>query len=113
MAWIRRPGWEDAEALLRLAAGHPGAVFNTTLLLAAAAVLAPSVRRGTCGLAAVALPLAVVPPAVLLTVSQWQPLYAPRYTFFAFAGLPLLAAAGADTVLRRLPERVRPPRTSR
>ncbi|WP_432177919.1 glycosyltransferase family 39 protein [Streptomyces sp. NBC_00063] len=109
VAWIRRPGWEDAEALLRLAAGHPGAVFNTTLLLAVAAVLAPSVRRGTCGLAAVALPLAVVPPAVLLTVSQWQPLYAPRYTFFAFAGLPLLAAAGADTVLRRLPERVRPP----
>jgi mannosyltransferase len=110
VAWIRRPGWEDAQALLRLAAGHPGAVFDTTLLLAAAAVLAPSVRRGTCGLVAVALPLAVVPPALLLTVSQWQPLYAPRYTFFAFAGLPLLVAAGGDAVLRRLPHRVRPSR---
>ena len=111
VAWIRTPGRPEAEALLRLAAGDVGAVFNTTLALVAAAVLAPVVHRrsrGTCGPVAVALPLALVPPVLLFTVSQWDPLYAPRYAFFAFAGLPLLAAAGADTVLRLLPGRSRP-----
>ncbi|MFF2508461.1 hypothetical protein ACFVTY_34625 [Streptomyces sp. NPDC058067] len=147
VAWIRRPGWPEAEGLLRLAAGNEGVVFGATLTLVAAAVLVPVIRRGvrgvrggvrgirggapapvvrrgpgavrTVGLApvvrrgapalpAVALSLALVPPVVLFTVSQWQPLYAPRYAFFAFAGLPLLAAAGADTVLRWLPARTRP-----
>ncbi|MEU6661061.1 glycosyltransferase family 39 protein [Streptomyces sp. NPDC046821] len=113
VAWILTPGWPEAEALLRLAAGYQGGVFWTTLALVAAAVLGLAFRgrarvRPRPGIVAVALPLALVPPLVLFTVSQWQPLYAPRYTFFAFAGLPLLAAAGADTALRWLPARVRP-----
>ncbi|MGH1551286.1 hypothetical protein ACRAWF_00925 [Streptomyces sp. L7] len=47
-------------------------------------------------LASVALPLLVVPPVILLTVSQFRPLFHERYVLYALAGAPLLVAAGAD-----------------
>ncbi|MEV5608298.1 glycosyltransferase family 39 protein [Streptomyces sp. NPDC052225] len=105
VAWIRRPGWADAETLLRAATGRHGPLYVITLALIAVAVSRPVARRarGACGLVAVALPLALVPPLVLFAVSQWHPLYASRYALFAFAGVPLLVAAGAEAVLARLP----------
>ncbi|MCQ4213042.1 glycosyltransferase family 39 protein [Streptomyces longispororuber] len=108
VAWIRRPGWADAETLLRAATGHDGLLYAATLALIAVALLRPPARRapGACGLVATALPLALVPPLVLLAVSQWHPLYAARYALFAFAGVPLLVAAGAGTLLSRVPRLV-------
>jgi mannosyltransferase len=104
VAWLRRPGLTDAEWLLRTVAGRHGALFGLTLLLIGLAVVRPPARRtpGTCGLVAVALPLAVVPTVVLFAVSQVHPLYLPRYVFFAFAGVPLLTAAGVETVVGRM-----------
>ncbi|MFJ4715772.1 glycosyltransferase family 39 protein [Streptomyces sp. NPDC088785] len=105
VGWIRRPDRADAEALLRTAAGGHGLLFAATLTLVAVAVSRPPARtaRGGCGLVATALPLALLPPLTLLTLSQWHPLYAPRYAFFAFAGVPLLVAAGAEALVARLP----------
>ncbi|WP_338697130.1 hypothetical protein V2W30_15760 [Streptomyces sp. Q6] len=105
VAWIRRPGRADAETLLRTATGHDGPLYAATLALIAVAVCRPLPRRasGACGPVALALPLALVPPLILLTVSQWHPLYASRYALFAFAGVPLLVAAGAETLLARVP----------
>jgi len=57
----------------------------------------PGRQRGV-SLAGVALPLLVVPPMVLMGVSQFRPLYDDRYVLYALAGAPLLAAAGAERV---------------
>ncbi|MFI7338560.1 glycosyltransferase family 39 protein [Streptomyces sp. NPDC050085] len=111
VSWIRRPGREEAEVLLRATTGHDGLLYAVTLALIAVAVSRPPRRRseGTCGLVGVALPLALVPPLILFAVSQWHPLYASRYTLFAFAGVPLLVAAGAETLLGRVPRLVPAP----
>ncbi|KUJ65184.1 hypothetical protein ACZ90_50210 [Streptomyces albus subsp. albus] len=56
-------------------------------------------------LVAVALPLALVPPVLLYLLSLHAPLFLGRYLLFALAGVPLLAAAGADRLARALPWR--------
>ncbi|MBO4260926.1 hypothetical protein GRC12_45065, partial [Streptomyces griseorubiginosus] len=99
------PDWEKAEALVRaVAAGPTGVVFWTCVLLAVAGAV--RVRR----VARVAVPLLVLPPALLMTASQVQPLYHERYVLYAFAGAPLLVAAGgewlaAGALSRLLPDR--------
>ncbi|MFE6890178.1 hypothetical protein [Streptomyces sp. NPDC057694] len=105
VGWIRRPGRADAEALLRMAAGGHGLLYAATLALIAVAVSRPPARaaKGAPGLVGTALPLALLPPLILLALSQWHPLYAPRYAFFAFAGVPLLVAAGAEALVSRVP----------
>jgi hypothetical protein len=92
VSWLVAPGWDAAEALVRDFAPAPvGAVFWISVLLAAAGLAA---RR----LAVVALPLLVLPPAILMSVSQYRPLFHERYVLYALAGAPLLVAAGADRV---------------
>ncbi|WP_376697881.1 glycosyltransferase family 39 protein [Streptomyces eurocidicus] len=66
------------------------------------------VRPGApVSLNAVAWPLAVVPPVLLFGAAQYQPLFLDRYLLFCLAGVPLLAASGAD----RLVAAFRPPGT--
>ncbi|MFE9765785.1 hypothetical protein ACFYPC_14860 [Streptomyces sp. NPDC005808] len=60
-------------------------------------------RRAELALRSVALPLMVVPPAVLMTVSRFWPLYDERYVLYALAGAPLLAAAGAERLVQLVP----------
>jgi mannosyltransferase len=100
--WITAPGWEAVIRLVRSFAGPSGWVSRLLLLLAAAALLVPRrpalkshmlpVPRLT--VVKVALPLLVVPPALLIAVSQVQPVYDQRYVLYALPGLPLLAALG-------------------
>jgi mannosyltransferase len=94
VAWLRTPDWDTTERLARefLAVAPTGVVFWTSALL----IL---VGLGAGRLAAVALPLLVVPPVLLLTVSQFRPLFHERYVLYALAGAPLLAAAGADRLV--------------
>ncbi|MFI9311291.1 glycosyltransferase family 39 protein [Streptomyces triculaminicus] len=105
VSWIRTPGYEQARALLYAFAGPGEAVVVGTLLLAAVAIVAPLPRKGPLGLTAVALPLVLVPPVLLYAASQRQPLFLDRYLLFCLAGLPLLAAAGAERLLGLLPWR--------
>jgi mannosyltransferase len=51
-------------------------------------------RRGGLTLAVVALPWLVLPPLLLLTVSELHPVYTERYVLFSFPALAMLAAAG-------------------
>lgn len=91
VGWLVAPDWEKAEDLVRaVAAGPRGVVFWTCVLLAVAGAV--RVRR----VARVAVPLLVLPPALLMTASQVQPLYHERYVLYAFAGAPLLVAAGGE-----------------
>ncbi|MGW2225362.1 glycosyltransferase family 39 protein [Streptomyces formicae] len=107
VAWLVAPDGAAADRLLRAFAGPTRLVLVGQLLLAVVALRPPwsgarrcAHSRPALSLRAVALPLLVVPPAVLLAVSQRWPLYQDRYVLFALAGLPLLVAAGADRVVR-------------
>ncbi|WP_328970194.1 hypothetical protein [Streptomyces sp. NBC_00239] len=94
IGWLTRPDARDAGALVQAFAGPAPAVLAVTLLLAAVALTRPRDP-----LTALAAPLALLPPALLLAVSQLHPLYFDRYVLYSLAGLPLLAAAGLDRLL--------------
>lgn len=96
VAWLVAPGWDRVERLAgNFVPGPAGPVFWGSLLLSAVGLW----ERRT---AAVALPLLLVPPAILMTVSQVRPLYHDRYVLYALAGASLLIAAGAGRVARAL-----------
>ncbi|MHC3473886.1 glycosyltransferase family 39 protein [Streptomyces sp. 7R007] len=91
VAWLAVPGWGRVEALARDFAVAPrGVVFWAAVVLMAVGAVAG--RR----VAVVAGPLLVVPPGVLMAVSQVRPLYHERYVLYALAGAPLLVAAGGE-----------------
>ncbi|KOX01046.1 lipoprotein [Streptomyces sp. NRRL B-1140] len=99
VSWLVPPGWDRVDRLARnFAPGPAGPVFWGASLLM---VLGLRERRT----AAVAVPLLLVPPGILMAVSQVRPLYHDRYVLYALAGASLLAAAGAGRVGRAL-ERV-------
>ncbi|MFF5479705.1 hypothetical protein ACFY5C_20510 [Streptomyces sp. NPDC012935] len=90
VGWLPVPGWGSAGRLLReFAAGPSGVVFGVCVLLMVAGL-------GAGRVAGVAVPLLVVPPGLLIAVSQVRPMYDDRYVLYALAGAPLLVAAGAD-----------------
>ncbi|MGV9338026.1 glycosyltransferase family 39 protein [Streptomyces sp. NPDC003688] len=71
-------------------------------------------RRAAPGRAvsALALPLLIAPPGLLMTASLLKPWYVDRYVLYSFAGLALLGGLGLDRVLTgagRLTPRVRVP----
>ncbi|MEU5345204.1 glycosyltransferase family 39 protein [Streptomyces sp. NPDC020766] len=102
VAWLRPPGGGTVERLLRSFTGPTMLVLGPYLLLIALAVrvpFTPPARRGELSVPAVALPLLLLPPAVLIAVSRHWPLYDDRYVLYALAGAPLLAAAGAERLV--------------
>ncbi|MFF3768404.1 hypothetical protein ACFYYR_30575 [Streptomyces sp. NPDC001922] len=108
IAWITRPGWDEVVHLVRAFAGPSGGAACLTLPLAAAALFLPrrpSFAAAPPTLITVALPLLVVPPVLLIAVSQLYPLYDLRYVLYALPGLSLLVAAGADRLAARVPWR--------
>ncbi|MEV0282056.1 glycosyltransferase family 39 protein [Streptomyces sp. NPDC050610] len=102
IAWIGTPRAADAEALLREFAGPSSLVLTVNLLLVAVALARFRVRPGRLDLTALALPLALVPPALLFAAAQWQPVFLDRYLLHSLAGLPLLVAVGAERLVRGL-----------
>ncbi|MEU4925849.1 glycosyltransferase family 39 protein [Streptomyces yokosukanensis] len=123
VAWLRTPTADTAQGLLRAFLGPADGVFGVCLVLALIGLAGVVGRRGEVTLAGVALPLTVVPPAVLMLASQVSPLYVDRYVLYALGGAPLLVAAGAGRLARavrrlydgvrdrhaRLPSPPRPP----
>ncbi|MFI1762018.1 glycosyltransferase family 39 protein [Streptomyces sp. NPDC020800] len=98
VAWLRQPTMETAQGLLRTFLGPTDAVYWTCLGLAVLGLAGLLGRRGEVTCAGVCLPLAVVPPVVLMLVSQLSPLYVDRYVLYALSGAPVLVAAGAERV---------------
>ncbi|MFH9004447.1 hypothetical protein ACH4E5_14530 [Streptomyces afghaniensis] len=92
VAWLVTPGWDRAGRLVRnFCPGPAGVAFWGPLLLMAVGLGA---RRPV----AVALPLLLVPPGILMAVSQARPLFHDRYVLYSLAGASLLVAAGAGRV---------------
>ncbi|MET9322528.1 hypothetical protein ABZX75_20410 [Streptomyces sp. NPDC003038] len=81
LGWLGRPGWQDWAAY--------GVVAAVVLLLA---------RGAGRDVVRVALPLALLPPGLLMTLSLVHPWYVDRYVLYALAGLALLAGARLATV---------------
>lgn len=77
LGWLGRPAWQDWAAY--------GVLAGAVLLLARGAAERDLVR--------VAVPLALLPPGVLMAVSLVHPWYVDRYVLYALAGLALLAGA--------------------
>lgn len=96
VAWLAPPGAGSVGRLLGAFAGPTRVVVVPYVVLMVLAVPALFPWRGGLTLAAVALPLLLVPPAVLMTVSRFSPLYDERYVLYALAGAPLLASAGGE-----------------
>ncbi|WFB09181.1 glycosyltransferase family 39 protein [Streptomyces sp. LX-29] len=102
VAWIAEPRYPQAKALLYGFAGPSGLVLAVNLALMGVALARPLPPATPLPLPAVALPLALVPPLLLFAASQQEALFHPRYVFFALAGVPLLAAAGAEWLASRM-----------
>ncbi|GAA0308754.1 hypothetical protein GCM10010302_54370 [Streptomyces polychromogenes] len=79
LGWLGRPRWQDWVAY--------------GVLAGAVALLARGMRRGAgrAGLVRVAVPLALLPPGLLMGVSLVRPWYVDRYVLYALGGLALLA----------------------
>ncbi|MEU9147599.1 hypothetical protein [Streptomyces sp. NPDC048349] len=75
LGWLGRPSWQDWAAY--------GVLAGAVLLLARGARSRDLVR--------VAVPLALLPPGLLMTLSLVHPWYVDRYVLYALAGLALLA----------------------
>lgn len=90
VSWLRPPGQGSVDHLVRQFAGPTDEVLAPCLILMYLALCRPWSERTGRGLPlpAVALPLLVVPPAILMTVSQWSPLYDARYVLYSLAGAP-------------------------
>lgn len=95
LAWVVRPGLVDLlELSANLCGAHP-LVAPISALIGAALVgaRAGGLLRGLTPMT-VALPIAAIPPAVMLGVTPIHPLYVFRYGLYAVTGVALLAGTG-------------------
>lgn len=106
LGWLGRPAWQDwtaygvlAVAVLLL--GRPFRIVSAVRPGAVPGVAGPArserddPARGAAerDLVRVAVPLALLPPGVLMAVSLVDPWYVDRYVLYSLAGLALLAGA--------------------
>jgi mannosyltransferase len=95
VAWLTRPGWGVASALVQGFAGSRAAIVPVALLALAGAVAGLVPRRAaalTPGV--IAVPWLAAPAVIMLAVSQVHPLFTWRYVEFSQPALALLCAAG-------------------
>ena len=95
---IAPPSWSTLSLLAEKFLGSSAwlAVLVLALVVLGTVVEVRRRRHAGGGLAAVALPLLLVPVVVLLAVSLVHPLFEVRFVLFCVAGLPLLAARGVE-----------------
>jgi mannosyltransferase len=101
ISWLARPGPRAVTNLVVSFAGS-NALLPLMVLLIAAGVIATLADRPWAALdvVTVAVPWLVLPPAILLAVSQIHPVYDARYVVYCLPALALLAAAGLAGVAR-------------
>ncbi|MCZ1000641.1 hypothetical protein O1M63_25635 [Streptomyces mirabilis] len=86
VAWLAVPNRKSVDHLMHAFLSQAQLVFVPYVFLIALALWRPFPRRGEVNLVSVALPLLLVPPAVLIAVSRIRPLYDERYVLYALAG---------------------------
>lgn len=111
LSWLKAPTFSTVIELARSLAG-PAPLSMVLLILlslvglavgprsASATASAPTVSPAAFRVAVIAVPLLVVPPAVLLVASLIHPLFVDRYVLYSAAAIPLLAGAGLDRLTR-------------
>ena len=111
ISWLTRPGLQDIYALLdSLAAGTGASVLVITALILFGALRPdrpanPRTATGPWGrdgreLTWLAAGWLVIPPAILLAVSQIMPVYEFMYIAFCLPAVALLAGAGLSAIAR-------------
>ncbi len=75
VAWLAVPNRKSVDHLMHAFLSQAQLVFMPCVFLIALALWRPFPRRGEVNLVSVALPLLLVPPAVLIAVSRFRPLY--------------------------------------
>jgi mannosyltransferase len=98
IAWLTPPTLDTVLTFVQQFAGPSLVVVVVTLGFVVVGTISSKSGPGTLNVATVALPLAVIPPTVLLLVSLVHPMYHERYVLFALPAVPLLAGAGLDWV---------------
>lgn len=98
-------GAEQAQQVAWITAPSTGTVLFAAgmCLLGGLCALVPQRQSGAVSLRGFALPLLLLPQAVLLGVSLVHPVYLDRYVLFEYAGLALLVGSALDALGRRLP----------
>jgi mannosyltransferase len=94
IAWIPQPGWHDAGDLAATLLATPAAAAAAIALLAVAGL-----ARGG-GLSGLAAPWLLLPPLLLLVLSEVKPVYNGRYLSFCLPAVALLAGAGLAALAR-------------
>jgi mannosyltransferase len=101
LGWVSKPG---VRAVVRLVASFAGAQHLVPLsaLIAAGGVAAGwrARRPGQLTLTGVALPWLLLPPVILIAVSQVHPVYVQRYVVVSLPALAVLMAAGLAGLAR-------------
>ena len=94
IAWIPQPGWHDAGDLVATLLATPAA--------AAAAIALPGLAGLARGgaLSWLAAPWLLLPPLLLLVLSEVKPVYNGRYLTFCLPAVALLAGAGLAALAR-------------
>jgi mannosyltransferase len=92
--WIRAPDRATVIGLVRDLAGAGPLIPLVAVLAVCGAAANRRSRRGALTLPVVALPWLVLPPVLLLAVSELHPVYTERYVLYCFPALSLLVAAG-------------------
>jgi mannosyltransferase len=101
ISWLRRPALRAVADLAASLAGSKQLIVPVAVIaLAGVAAGLAGRRRAQVPPAAVALPWLVLPPLVLLGVSQVSPLYDFRYVLYCLPALALLVAAGLSWLTR-------------
>jgi mannosyltransferase len=101
LGWVSRPGLRTVARLIAAFAGSKH-LIPLVAAIALCGVLAGwrSRRPGELTLTGVTLPWLVLPPLILISVSQVHPVYVERYVAFCVPALALLCAAGLAWLVR-------------
>ena len=101
LGWVSRSGLRTVARLVAMFAGSKQ-LIPLVAAIALCGVLAGwrSRRPGELTLTGVTLPWLVLPPLILISVSQVHPVYVERYVVFCVPALALLCAAGLSWLVR-------------
>ncbi len=109
LGWVTRPSLHSVSSLAVWFAGsRPLALLMGALVITGVTATMVTRPRAPLDTVTVAVPWLVLPPAMLLVVSQIRPLFDPRYVVYCLPALALLGAAGLAWITRfvmRIPGR--------
>jgi mannosyltransferase len=116
VGYLRPPDWGSVQTLVKVDFGLSGTVAYSLLGCALVAALPlrhtwTGQRAGSVTLAALAIPMLVIPPAVLMVESRvGNPVYDVRYVLYGAMAAAMLAASGLHRIGRGLAAWIRPAR---